>query len=73
MSVLVPMRPEAYAEYLRSSVAGYADDNIASEHWPKDDALERSRAEFESLLDHRRALPLRPFTNSSMQGGASGV
>ena len=57
MTILAPMRPEVYASYLESSVAGYAEDNIASGRWPKEGALERSRAEFENLLQEGLATP----------------
>jgi ribosomal protein S18 acetylase RimI-like enzyme len=57
MTVLVAMRPEVYPAYLRESVAGYAEDNIASGRWPADGALERSLAEFETLLPQGLATP----------------
>lgn len=50
MTVLAHMRPEIYPTYLRTSVAGYADDNIAAGRWPAEGARERSLAEFETLL-----------------------
>jgi len=44
------MRTQVYATYVQSSAAGYAEDNITSGRWPKEGAMERSLAEFESLL-----------------------
>jgi ribosomal protein S18 acetylase RimI-like enzyme len=57
MTVLIPMRPEAFGPYLQSSVAGYAQDNIASGRWPADGAVERSLAEFMGLLPLGLATP----------------
>ena len=51
------MRPEVFAGYLDSSVAGYAQDNIDSGRWPAEGALERSRADFDSLLPQGLATP----------------
>ena len=44
------MRPQAYDAYFQAAVAGYAEDNVASSRWPREGALERSRADFESSL-----------------------
>jgi RimJ/RimL family protein N-acetyltransferase len=57
MTILCPMRPEFYGPYLEASVAGYADDNVASGRWPREGALERSRADFEALLPQGLATP----------------
>ena len=51
------MRAEAYAAYLESSVAGYAEDNIAAGRWPRQGAVERSRASYLELLPHGLATP----------------
>lgn len=44
------MRTEVFASYLKSSIAGYAEENVASGRWPKEAALTRSQAEFGNLL-----------------------
>jgi ribosomal protein S18 acetylase RimI-like enzyme len=51
------MPPEAFGPYVQASIAGYAEDNVASGRWPCEGALERSRAEFESLLPLGLATP----------------
>jgi ribosomal protein S18 acetylase RimI-like enzyme len=51
------MRQEVYPAYLQSSVAGYADDNVAAGRWPAQGCVERSLAEFESLLPQGLATP----------------
>lgn len=56
MTILVPMSDETYPEYLIEAIAGYARDNVESGRWAEAGALERSRADFESLL------PLGPAT-----------
>lgn len=50
MTQLRPMPAAAFAPYMQTSVAGYAEDNVRANRWPREGALERSRAEFESLL-----------------------
>ncbi len=57
MTILSPMRPELFAEYLKSSVTGYAEENVASGRWPAQDALQRSRNEFHELLPQGLATP----------------
>lgn len=57
MTTLVPMRAEIYAEYIESSIAGYAEENVASRRWPEEGAIERSRNEFNSLLPLGLATP----------------
>jgi ribosomal protein S18 acetylase RimI-like enzyme len=57
VTVLIPMRAEAFASYLQSSVAGYAQDNVASGRWPADGSRERSLVEFRSLLPQGLATP----------------
>jgi ribosomal protein S18 acetylase RimI-like enzyme len=51
------MRPEVFAEYLISSVAGYAEGNVSSGRWPADGAVARSRIEFQELLPQGLATP----------------
>lgn len=50
MTTLLPMRRESYPAYVEAAIAGYAEDNVASGRWPKATALERARADIESLL-----------------------
>ena len=50
MTVLSPMRPEVYPAYVDSAIEGYAEESVASGRWPKEGAVERSRAEFDALL-----------------------
>jgi glyoxylase I family protein len=56
-TLLVPMDAAGYAVYLRDSVAGYAENNVAAGRWPEAGALERSKAEFDSLLPQGLATP----------------
>ena len=57
MTVLSPMRPEAFSPYLQTAIAGYAADNVAAGRWPGDGAIERSRADFESSLPQGLSTP----------------
>jgi hypothetical protein len=50
LTVLVPMREEAFEEFLALSAKGYADDNIRSGRWPGAGALERAAAELAESL-----------------------
>ena len=50
MTVLSPMRTEAFAPYFDAAIVGYAEDNVLSGRWPADGAIERSRADFQSSL-----------------------
>jgi ribosomal protein S18 acetylase RimI-like enzyme len=56
-TLLHPMRPEAFGPYLEAAVEAYADDNVRAGRWPAAGALERSRADFASLLPHGLATP----------------
>ena len=57
VTVLAPMRPEAYSAYLEAAIAAYADDNVASGRGPREGALERSRADFADSLPQGLATP----------------
>ena len=57
MTVLSPMRPEAYGPYMEAAILDYAGDNVASGRWPREGAVERSRADFESSLPQGLATP----------------
>lgn len=50
MVQLVPMIEEAFHAFLAQAVPDYADEHIRSGDWSADDAVERSAAEFHSLL-----------------------
>jgi ribosomal protein S18 acetylase RimI-like enzyme len=50
MTLLSPMRAEAFAPYFDAAIIGYAEDNVLSGRWPADGAVERSRADFQSSL-----------------------
>jgi ribosomal protein S18 acetylase RimI-like enzyme len=50
MTVLVPMGEEGFASFIETSVAGYANDNVAAARWTADEAPGLSRAEFARLL-----------------------
>lgn len=57
MTLLVPMRPEVYAEFMATSTEDYARDSVAAGRWPASGALERSRAEVQALLPQGLATP----------------
>jgi ribosomal protein S18 acetylase RimI-like enzyme len=57
MTQLVPMGEEAFASFIETAVAGYADDNVAAGRWTADEALGLSRAEFVRLLPLGLATP----------------
>ena len=57
MTLLVPMGPAFFGTYMPTEIAAYAEDNIVAGRWPREGALDRSRAEFESLLPHGLATP----------------
>ncbi len=57
MTTLLPMRPERYATYLESAIAGYAQDNVSAGRWPEVGSLARSRDDFASLLPRGLATP----------------
>jgi len=50
MSTLVPMTPAAFERYLAYAVSNYADVNIASGRWKREDAMSLSKAAFTELL-----------------------
>ena len=57
MTILLPMRPESFPAYVEASIAAYADDNVHAGRWAESGALERSRADFASLLPQGLATP----------------
>ena len=44
------MTAEQYRRWLPASIADYAMENVVSGRWSRDEALERSREEFDKLL-----------------------
>lgn len=57
MTVLAPMRPQAFEAFLEKAIADYADDNVESRRWQSTGALERWRADFKRLLPAGLATP----------------
>jgi RimJ/RimL family protein N-acetyltransferase len=45
-----PMTTSEFAAFLESSIAMYAEDNVAAGRWTREEALEQSRAEHEKLV-----------------------
>jgi ribosomal protein S18 acetylase RimI-like enzyme len=50
MVKLVPMQQEDFEPYLERGIREYADDHVRNGNWSAEEALERSRKEFEQLL-----------------------
>jgi len=50
MVQLVPMQQEDFDPYLERGIREYADDHVRNGNWPAEEALERSKKEFEQLL-----------------------
>ena len=48
--LLRKMTQKSFEEYLEKAIPAYAFNNIESGRWPEEGALERSRADHESLL-----------------------
>ena len=57
MTLLSPMRAEAFAAYKPSQVAAYAEEKVTAGLWAEAGALERSLANFDSLLPQGLATP----------------
>ena len=57
MTLLRAMPAEAYGLYLEEEIAAYAQDKVAVGSWAAEGALERSRAEFATLLPQGLATP----------------
>ncbi len=54
---LVPMTAARYERWYERSVQGYAEEKVRAGNWPAEDALRRSREEFEHLLSSGLATP----------------
>lgn len=50
MTQLVPMKQEDLEPYLERGIRAYADDHVRNGNWSAEEALERSKKEFEQLL-----------------------
>jgi RimJ/RimL family protein N-acetyltransferase len=50
MVTLQPMTPEEYQAYLEPAIAEYAQGHVEDGQWSADEALQRAREEFHSLL-----------------------
>ncbi len=50
MVTLIPMAEPDFVVYLEKAMQGYAQDKIQAGNWSQDEALERSRKEFEGYL-----------------------
>lgn len=50
MVQLVPMQQEDFDPYLERGIREYADDHVRNGNWSAEEALERSRKQFEQLL-----------------------
>jgi len=50
MITLQPMTPEEYQTYREPAIAEYAQDHVEDGQWSADEALQRAREEFQSLL-----------------------
>jgi ribosomal protein S18 acetylase RimI-like enzyme len=50
MVKLVPMKQADFSAYLERGIAEYAEDKVKSGNWTVEEALERSRKEFEKYL-----------------------
>ncbi len=57
MTILSPMRQEAYDAFFKSTVTLNAQEHVAAGSWPAESAMERSRAEFESHFPQGLATP----------------
>ena len=50
MHVLRPMNQPEYAAWLAAVMPSYAADKVALDRWPKEDAVDRAKKEYEQLL-----------------------
>ncbi|MDA4112604.1 MAG: GNAT family N-acetyltransferase [Thaumarchaeota archaeon] len=53
----IPMTSAQYDSWSQASVAGYAEENVASGWWTREEALPNSRQEFAKLLPNGLATP----------------
>ena len=50
MVKLEPIQQKDFEEFLEREIRGYAEDHVRNGNWPAEDALERSKREFEHYL-----------------------
>jgi ribosomal protein S18 acetylase RimI-like enzyme len=50
MVKLEPIQQEEFERFLEREIRSYAEDHVRNGNWPAEDALERSRKEFEHYL-----------------------
>jgi ribosomal protein S18 acetylase RimI-like enzyme len=50
MSKLIPMTQPEFDAFLEQAIPEYAEDNVKAGYWGQEEALEKSRKEFEQLL-----------------------
>lgn len=74
MTVLVPMSPGEYEQFIAESVPAYAADKVDSGQWSPAESLALARKDFEELLPEGLATPgnhlfsIRPGPESSPVG-----
>ena len=51
------MQADTFPAYVEAAITGYAEDNVLAGRWSPVGAMERSRADFESLLPHGLSTP----------------
>lgn len=54
---LVPMAEAEYRDFLETAIPHYAEANVGAGYWPEEEALERSRQAYASLLPDGLATP----------------
>ncbi len=57
MVKLLPMSPDAWADWRLASIRGYAADKVTAGTWPAETAQERAAAEFNELLPQGQQTP----------------
>ena len=61
MTILEPMSPERFDEFVAAVTPSHAADNVASGRWPEHEALTLARAELDRLLPQQAATPDHHF------------
>ena len=67
---LEPMSDSEYLAWRARAIGYYADDHVAAGNWSREDALELSRAEFESYLPQGTSTPDNWLWTVRADGGA---
>jgi len=72
--VIRPITEAEYEAWLADVVPGFAADKVASGQWREDEALERSRQEYDALLPQGRHTPDNPvYSIDDAEGRHVGV